>query len=81
MTPFATDQIAITALLFVLGLLIGMFAMAGGRWKRAYHEQVRENERLRTEIARLESEAREMESLRNAAIKSPGRSAATDTAV
>ena len=31
MTPFATDQIAITALLFLLGLLIGMFAMAGGR--------------------------------------------------
>jgi hypothetical protein len=78
MTPFATDQIAITALLFLLGLLIGMFAMAGGRWKRAYQEQVRENEKLRSQITRLESEAREMESLRNAATKSPGRAASTE---
>ena len=81
MTPFTMDQIAITALLFLLGLLIGMFAMAGGRWKRAYQEQVRENERLRSEITRLESEAREMESLRGAATKAPGRAPSTDNPI
>ena len=73
MTPFSIDQYVILVLVFVLALLIGMFIMAGGRWKRAYQEQVRENDVLRTEIEQLHSQAREMESLRHAAIKAPGR--------
>ncbi|HJQ18175.1 MAG TPA: hypothetical protein VJ859_14395 [Allosphingosinicella sp.] len=77
MTPFSIDQYVILVLVFVLALLIGMFIMAGGRWKRAYQEQVRENDVLRTEIEQLHSQAREMESLRHAAIKAPGRDPAT----
>jgi cell division protein FtsB len=77
MTPFSLDQYVILALVFLLGILIGMFAMAGGRWKRAYQEQVRENDALRAEIEQLRSEAREMESLRHAAIKTPGRDPTT----
>ncbi|HKT14501.1 MAG TPA: hypothetical protein VJR87_03760 [Allosphingosinicella sp.] len=73
MTPFSLDQYVVLALVFLLALLIGMFVMAGGRWKRAYQEQVRENDQLRAEIEELRSQAREMESLRHAAIKAPGR--------
>ena len=77
MTPFSVDQYVLLALVFLLALLIGMFIMAGGRWKSAYQEQVRENEMLRGEIEQLRSEAREMESLRHAAVKAPGRDPAT----
>ena len=59
------------ALVFVLGLLIGMFIMAGGKWKRRYQNELRRSEELETENSRLRGEAREMESLRNAAAKSP----------
>jgi uncharacterized membrane-anchored protein YhcB (DUF1043 family) len=78
MTPFATDQLIIIALLFLLGVLIGMFIMAGGRWKRAYHEQVRRTQELEAENNQLRADAREMESLRNAAARTPVRGAATD---
>jgi uncharacterized membrane-anchored protein YhcB (DUF1043 family) len=73
MTPFAADQLIMLALSFVLGLLIGMFAMAGGRWKRAYREQARRAEELETENNRLQREAREMDSLRNAAARNERR--------
>jgi uncharacterized membrane-anchored protein YhcB (DUF1043 family) len=70
MTSFAADQWIVLALIFALGLLIGMFLMAGGRWKRAYREQVRRNEELEAENSRLQRDGREMESLRHAAAKS-----------
>jgi uncharacterized membrane-anchored protein YhcB (DUF1043 family) len=78
MTAFATDQLIMLALVLVLGLLIGMFMMAGGRWKRAYQEQVERNEHLESEVNRLQAEAREMESLRHAAAKSPPRETPTE---
>jgi uncharacterized membrane-anchored protein YhcB (DUF1043 family) len=73
MTPFAADQLIILALSFVLGLLIGMFVMAGGRWKRAYREQARRSEELETENNRLQRDAREMDSLRHAAARNERR--------
>jgi hypothetical protein len=73
MTPFAADQLIVLALTFLLGLLIGMFAMAGGRWKRAYREQVRRTEELEVENNRLRRDEREMESLRHAAAKGERR--------
>ena len=70
MTPFTLDQWVVLALIFLLGLVLGMIFMAGGKWKRRYREEVRRREELEAENRRLGNEAREMESLRHAAAKS-----------
>ena len=60
MTPFTTDQWVILILVFVLGLLIGMWLAAGGKWKRRYREEVARREAFeREEIARREALERE----------------------
>ncbi len=69
MTPFTTDQWVILILVFLLGLLIGMFLMAGGKWKRQYRAEIRVREELARENERLRRENREMESLRHAAAR------------
>ena len=78
MTQFTQDQWIILALVFVLGLLVGMFATAGGRkkWKTRYYDErgrLQERERLHEERERhwanQEKEWRERDSLRAAAIK------------
>jgi hypothetical protein len=72
---------AICALVFLLGLLIGVFLTAGGRrkWKRRYKDEVETRESWQAEHARLqkdleerEKEWRERDSLRAAAARSPG---------
>jgi hypothetical protein len=73
---FTTDPnvLLIYGLIFVLGLLIGMFLTSGGRrkWRERYNS---ENERRR-ELERLhaerEKEWRERDSLRGAAAKDRG---------
>jgi hypothetical protein len=69
----------ICALVFLLGLLVGVFLTAGGRrkWKRRYKDEVGTRESWQAEHARLqqdleerEKEWRERDSLRAAAIKS-----------
>ena len=68
----------IVALVFVLGLLVGMFLTAGGRkkWKTRYHDETRRREELeKTHRERerdwdaREKEWRERDSLRGAAGK------------
>lgn len=71
MTPFTIQQWIIVALVFVLGLVLGMYMLAGGRWKRRYQKEHDRSEALEAENARLRTEAREMESLRHAAAKTP----------
>ena len=71
---------AICGLVFLLGLLIGIFLTAGGRrkWKARYNGEVERrrelekahDERVRDYEAR-EKEWRERDSLREAAVKSP----------
>jgi hypothetical protein len=70
---FTTDPnvLLIYGLIFVLGLLIGMFLTSGGRrkWRERYNsesERRRELERLHAE---REKEWRERDSLRGAAVK------------
>ena len=70
MTPFTTDQWLIVILIFLLGLIIGMAMMAGGKWKRRYREESKRVQALEADNKRLRGEAKEMESLRNAAAKS-----------
>jgi len=71
---------AICALVFLLGLLIGVFLTAGGRkkWKARYNSEVerrRELEKAREARSRewedREKEWRERDSLRTAAARSP----------
>ena len=65
----------IAGLVFLLGLLIGMFLTAGGRrkWKTRYKSEVDRREELEREHADREKEWRERDSLRNAAVKDRDR--------
>ena len=67
---FTNDQWLIVALIFLLGLVIGMALMAGGKWKRRYREETRRCEALEAENKKLRADAQEMDTLRNAAAKS-----------
>ena len=71
MTPFTFDQWIVAVLVFVLGLLVGMFTMAGGKWTRLYREEAARAQALEADNKKLHADAREMESLRNAAAKAP----------
>ena len=71
----------ICALVFLLGLLIGVFLTAGGRrkWKARYNSEVERRARAReshanaSKTGRAEKEWRERDSLRAAAVKDPPR--------
>ena len=78
MLTFTSDQWIIIALIFVLGILIGVFLTAGGRrkWKTRYRDETRRREELEREHAERqrewderEREWRERDSLRAAALK------------
>jgi hypothetical protein len=66
---------AICILVFLLGLLIGVFLTAGGRrkWKSRYKSEADRREALEREHAEREKEWRERDSLRNAAVKDRDR--------
>ena len=81
MMTFTPDQWIIVALVFVLGLLIGVFLTTGGRrkWKTRYNDEVARRENLEREHRKQdeewsakESEWRERDSLRGAAIRNRG---------
>jgi hypothetical protein len=78
MTTFTQDQWLILALVFVLGMLIGLFLTSGGRkkWKTRYHDEIERRKVLEREHADREQhwtdqerEWRERDSLRAAAVK------------
>ena len=64
---------AICALVFLLGLLIGVFLTAGGRrkWKTRYNSEVERRKELENTHAEREKEWRERDSLRGAAVRNP----------
>jgi hypothetical protein len=66
---------AICILVFLLGLLIGVFLTAGGRrkWKTRYKSEVDRREALERDHAEREKEWRERDSLRGAAVKDRDR--------
>lgn len=65
----------ICALVFLLGLLIGIFITAGGRrkWKTRYKSEADRREALEREHAEREKEWRERDSLRDAAARDRDR--------
>jgi hypothetical protein len=72
-TPFTTNQWLIVGLIFLLGVIVGMILRGGGKWKAAYHEEVRRREALEVENRRLAKDGAEMDSLRHAAAKDEAR--------
>ena len=73
MTAFTSDQWLVVALVFLLGLIVGMALMAGGKWKRRYRDENARVRELEAENARLRKEADEMSSLRHAAARDEAR--------
>ena len=63
----------ICALVFLLGLLIGVFLTAGGRrkWKTRYNTEVDRRREPEKAHAEREKEWRERDSLRDAAVRNP----------
>jgi len=83
MTAFTTDQWMIVALVFVLGVILGMAFLASPKWKRRYREEVERREEAEAETARLRRQHDELQSLRGAADRDEARrrdSEATDQA-
>lgn len=87
MVQFTSDQWIIVALVFVLGMLVGAFLLAGSgrKWKTRYRDEVRDREAL--EERQREREAdweakekdwRERDSLRGAAIRDRDRDGVDD---
>ena len=75
MTAFTHDQWIILALVFVLGLLVGMFMTAGGRkkWKtRYYDERKRLEDRERDVRGAREALGRPGEGMARAGLASRG---------
>ena len=63
----------IYALIFLLGLLVGLFLTAGGRkkWKTRYHDEVERRKVLERDHSEREREWRERDSLKGSAVR-PG---------
>jgi uncharacterized membrane-anchored protein YhcB (DUF1043 family) len=72
---FTPNEWLIVLLAVVFGMLVGAaLAMGGSRKHKArYREEARRNAELQRENERLVREAREMDSLRGAAARSPVR--------
>ena len=69
MPAFTPNQWLILLLAFVLGAILGMALMASPKWKGRYRDEVRRREALEAENAQLHRDAREMDSLRQAAAR------------
>ena len=70
----------IYALIFLLGLLVGLFMTAGGRkkWKTRYYDEVDRHRELERQHEEASREWRERDSLRAAAIKDRDRDGVAD---
>lgn len=60
MEPFTFDQAVVAGLLFLLGLLIGMYLFASPKWKRRYKAEHARTVELEREVERLGREHREV---------------------
>jgi hypothetical protein len=69
MPTFTPDEWLILLLTFVLGVILGMALMASPKWKGRYRDEVRRREALEAENEQLRRDAREMDSLRQAAAR------------
>ncbi|MGZ8999106.1 MAG: hypothetical protein ACXW2T_09655 [Allosphingosinicella sp.] len=63
MDGFTLDQWLVLLLAFLLGLFLGMAALAGNKWKRRYREEVRRREALETENRQLRTDVGQRDTL------------------
>jgi outer membrane murein-binding lipoprotein Lpp len=70
---FAPEQWLIVGLIFLLGVVVGMALMAGGKWKGRYREERARADALEAENRRLQKDSAEMDSLRHAAARDEAR--------
>lgn len=61
MVMFNLGQWVILLLVFFLGLFLGMFVFAGGKWKRRYREEKRLRQEEVVERERLEADRKHWE--------------------
>ena len=61
MPLFTPNEWLIVALVFLLGLILGMAMMASGKWKQRYREEVRKREAAEADRSRLESQVKHAE--------------------
>jgi len=73
MPAFTPDQWLVILLVFVLGLVLGMALLASPKWKGRYRDEVRRREALEAENEQLRRDARELDSLRQAAVRDDAR--------
>jgi uncharacterized membrane-anchored protein YhcB (DUF1043 family) len=73
MLAFTPDQWLVLLLAFVLGLILGMAFLASPKWKGRYRNEVRRREALEAENEQLRRDAREMDTLRQAAVRDEAR--------
>lgn len=71
MTPFTFDQWMVVGLIFLLGLVLGMFLLAGRKWKRRYQDEHARVQELERENQELRRERDEMTVLRERAARYP----------
>jgi uncharacterized membrane-anchored protein YhcB (DUF1043 family) len=79
MPSFTPDQWLVVLLTFVLGIILGMALMANNKWKGRYRDEVRRREALEAENEQLRRDAREMDSLRQAAARDEVRRREVET--
>ena len=89
MTNFTPDQWVILGLVFVLGLLVGMWATSGGRrkWKNRYTEEQDKRRNLERDlkerdsvIAQRDKDLREADALHQSALRGRGPTASAPLA-
>jgi hypothetical protein len=73
MLVFTPDQWLVLLLVFILGLILGMAFLASPKWKGRYRDEVRKREALEAENEQLRRDAREMDTLRQAAARDEAR--------
>jgi uncharacterized membrane-anchored protein YhcB (DUF1043 family) len=61
MVQFTPNEWLILALVFLLGLIIGMAIMAGNKWKTRYREEATRREAAEADRSRLESQLKHAE--------------------
>ena len=69
MPAFTNEQWIVIGLVFLLGIVVGMILMAGGKWKRRYREENARVRELEAENTKLRKDSAEMDSLRGAAAR------------
>ena len=80
MLDFTQDQWISIGLIFLMGIIIGGFVMAGGgrKWKERYKAEKAHRERIETDYRAAEKDWRDQDSRRAAALRDQDRRTVRD---